>query len=234
MLGKRLFETGQIDEALAEHARARTTLAGLSAAHPDSAAYAQDLALLCLNDSLILWERQPRDLPAIRALADEAVARVEVLLAREPDVASNQNVLSSALMSRGNVERAEEDLHAARLAFEEAAAHGRRAIELQPERRSFHAIHVQLYVELGQVLDSQGDREALARAAEALRATLPGNPQACVQAARLLLLAGDPRVVAWLTEAVELGFPVSELADDTAFASLESETGFQALLARPP
>ncbi len=234
ILGNRLSETAHIDEALAEHARARAILAGLSAAHPDSAAYAQDLALLCLNDSLILWERQPPDLPTVRALADEAVARVEALLAREPDMASNQNLLSTALMSRGNVEQAEEDLHAARLAFEEAAAHGRRAIELQPERRSFHAIHVQLYVELGQVLDSQGDREALARAAEALRATLPEHPQAREHAARLLLLAGDPRVVAWLTEAVELGFPVSGLADDPVYAPLRSEAGFQALLARSP
>jgi len=234
LLGNRLAEIGNIDEALAEHARAREILAGLSAEHPESATYAQDLAMLCMNDSLILWGRQPPDLPAIRALADEAIARVEALLAREPDVATNQQMLSSALVSRAMLERTEGDLPAARLAFEAAAAHGRRAIELQPERRSFHGSHVQLYVELGQVLATLGDRAALARAAEELRGTLPGHPQACARAAHLLLLAGDPRVVAWLTEAVELGLPVSELAEDPAFESLRSEAGFQALLARSP
>jgi len=132
------------------------------------------------------------------------------------------------------VERAEDDLPAARLTFEAAAAHGRRAIELQPDRRSFHASQVQLVSELGQILHSLGEREALIRAAEELRATLPGHPQACAGAARLLAFAGDPRVIEWLTEAVALGFPAAKLADDPAFASLQSETGFQALLAGSP
>jgi len=234
MLGNRLAETGRIDEALAEHARARELLTDLSAAHPESASYAQELARLCANDSLMLWGRQPPDLAAIRALADQAIAQAESLLASEPDVATYENILSTALVSRGGVERAEDDLPAARLTFEAAAAHGRRAIELQPDRRSFHASQVQLVSELGQILHSLGEREALIRAAEELRATLPGHPQACAGAARLLAFAGDPRVIEWLTEAVALGFPAAKLADDPAFASLQSETGFQALLAGSP